>query len=169
MTLKNNQSGYFTVEASLIVPIVLVCIFGTLAFLLYLYDLGTARSLLNQEAVQISDVIKTDGNIESGRFDQKKLMDRPLTYLLCINYPKKASEGTANLKKQLKGKLLVSQADQIILKAQQNQITGKIHLSYKIPVPIIGDWIGRAFQNELTIQIETGSNAEKMRRWDQLE
>lgn len=169
MTLKDNHSGYFTVEASFIIPIVLFCVFGTLALLLYFYDLGTARSLLNQEAVQLSDVIKTDGNIETGKFDQKTLVDRPLTYLLRSNYPKKALEGTKNLKNQLKGKLLVSKVNQIELMVGQDTITGKINLSYKVPVPIIGAWIGGAFQNELTVKIENGCNAEKMRRWDQLE
>lgn len=166
--LKDNK-GYFTVEASFIVPMVLFCVFGVLFITLYLYDLGVAKSLLNEEVVQISDVIKTDAQNESGEFKSKKLLERPMTYLLKPSYPKRAAEGKKRLKKELQEKLVVSTVEKIILTAGQRKVTGKIQISFRIPIPVIGQMIGGLWKNNLTITVDNGSNAEQMRRWSSFE
>lgn len=165
---KNNE-GYFTVEASFIVPTVLFCIFGVLFLTLYLYDLGIARSLLTAEVVQISDVVKTDAQNGSGKFYSKKLIERSLTYLLKSSYPKRAAEGKNRLEAELKKKLIVSKVQKISLKAGQQTVKGSLQISLRIPIPVIGEMTGALWKNNVTVTIENGSNAEHMRRWSLIE
>lgn len=163
--LSKNNKGYFTVEASFIVPTVLFCVFGVMFAALYLYDLGTAKSLLNEEVIQISDVIKTDARNESGKFKSKELMDRSMTYLLKLSYPKRAAEAKKRLKEELQRKLIVSRVEKIILTAGQQKVTGKLQISFRIPLPVISQMTGALWKNNLTITVDNGNNAEQMRRW----
>lgn len=164
-----NQKGYFTLEASFIVPITLFSTLGILLVGLYLYDLSVAKNFLNQEVAQITDTIKTNGKNDTGRFQQKELMNRSLKYLLQFSYPEKAAEGKKRLKSILQTQLIVSKVTQISITAGQDKVTGKIRLSFAIPVPVIGELTGRVWKNEITVTMENGSQAEKMRRWDFLE
>lgn len=166
--LKDNR-GYFTVEASLIVPTVLFCVFGILLVTLYLYDLGTAKSLLNSEVLQISDVIKTNASNDSGEFNSKELTKRPLTYLLQSSYPQRTAEGKKRLKAGLQKKLIVSAVDKITLTAGQQKVKGTLQISFRIPIPVISQMTGALWKNNLTVTVDNGSNAEQMRRWSRLE
>lgn len=166
--LKDNR-GYFTVEASFIVPTVLFCIFGVLFVTLYLYDLGTAKSLLTGEVVQISDVIKTDASNQSGEFRSKELINRPITYLTKSSYPKRAAEGKKELKAELQKKLMVSTVEKITMSAGQQKVRGTLQISFRIPLPVISQLTGAFWKNNLAITVDNGSNAEQMRRWSSLE
>lgn len=164
-----NQKGYFTLEASFIVPITLFSTVGILLVGLYLYDLSAAKNFLNQEVAQITDTIKTNGKNDTGQFEQKELMNRSLNYLLQSAYPKKAAEGKKRLKNILQTQLIVSKATQLSVTAGQDKVTGKVRLSFIIPVPVIGGLTGRVWKNDITVTMENGSQAEKMRRWDCVE
>ena len=164
-----NQKGYFTLEASLIVPIVLLSTLGILLIGFYLYDLSVAKNFLNQEVSQITDTIKTNGKNDTGKFQQKELISRSLSYLLQSSYPRKAAEGKKRLKSKLQTQLIVSKVTRISITAGQNKVTGKVNLSFTIPVPVIGELTGRIWKNEITVTMENGSQAEQMRRWDSLE
>ncbi|MDO4553949.1 MAG: pilus assembly protein [Lachnospiraceae bacterium] len=167
--LYNHQGGYFTVEASMIIPTVLFCVFGILYVSFYLYDLGVVRSLLDEKAVALSDVIKTEADIEDGSFDSRKLKSRSLTFLLKSSYPSSAKEAEESFRSEISKKLLVSQINQVHFTAGWQKVTGKVTLSYRIPIPVIGNLIGNVWKKELRVILENGNNAEQMRRWDQLE
>lgn len=167
--LVKDNHGYFTVEASLVVPMVLFCIFGVLLIGLYQYDLGTAETLLASEVVQISDVIKTDARNGSGTFKAKELTKRPITYLLRSSYPARASEGKKRLTSELQKRLIVSSVSKITVSAGQQKVTGKLQIFFRIPIPVISRLTGSLWKNNLTVAVENGSNAEQMRRWSQLE
>lgn len=136
--LKDNR-GYFTVEASFIVPTVLLCIVGILFGALYLYDLGTAESFLTREVV------------------------------LKSSYPQREEEGKNRLERELQKRLMVSSVDKITLTAGRQKVKGTIRISFRIPIPLLHQMTGALWKNNLTITIDNGNNAEQMRRWDQLE
>ena len=170
MTLfQNNQDGYMTVEASLLIPAFIFCVLGVFLVSLYFYDLGTARSYLNESVVLISDVIKTNGENETGNFFSDELETRSVTYLLQQSYPKQAEKAKNLLTEKLKKTLIVSKVNEMQFYAGQKKVTGRLCLSFQVPVPAIGEWIGKWWKNELTVTVENGNNAEQMRRWDQLE
>ena len=164
-----SQNGYMTVEASLIVPFFLFCLFVVFLFGIYFYELGVARGILNQVAVEVSDVIKTDGSLKNGSFKEEELADRSLFYLLKKSYPEKAGEGEKELRKLLNHSLLFLHTEEIKFKVGQRKIQGRVKLYYRIPVPILGDLAGSLWENELTVCIGNGNNAEQMRRWRQIE
>lgn len=168
-SLWKNQGGYFTLEASMIVPIVLFGMIGIFLAGLYLYDLGTAYSFLNRETVLITDTIKTNGENDSGEFKEQVLCERSISYLLQTSYPDRANEAKKQLKQKLQNNLIVSKPNNISFTAGQKKVQGKMRLSFSIPVPVIGEWIGKVWSNRLEVTLENGNNAEQMRRWDFLE
>lgn len=164
-----NQNGYFTVEASFIVPIVLFSTLGTLLIGLYMYDLSAAKNFLNQEVARVTDTIKTEGKNDTGQFQPKELIHRSLKYLVRSSYPKKAAEAKKSLKNKLQTQLIVSKITELSIVAGQTQIVGKVSISFIIPVPVIGGLTGRVWKNDIIVTMENGSQAEQMRRWDSLE
>lgn len=153
----------------MIVPMVLFCVLGVFLSGVYFYDLGTARSCLNREAIQLSDTIKTEAEAETGRFSEERLQKRSSNYLLQRSYSQQAAAGERELKKKLDQKLMISRASQISFTAGQKKIVGRVRLSFSLPFPMIGEIAGKIWKNDLKATIENGNCAEQMRRWDSLE
>lgn len=167
--LWNNQKGYFTVEASFLVPMAFFLVLGILYVSFYIYDLSVARNFLNQEVALITDTTKTNGRVDTGKFKQKNLLNRSITYMLKSSYSTQASEGKKLLKKKLQKQLIVSKVSKLTIKAGQVYIKGSLTLSCSIPIPVIGNLIGKVWKNTVSVTMENGNQVEDMRRWEMLE
>lgn len=81
---KMNNKGMMTVEAAVIVPIILIIVMVQMFFCLFLIDMSVAKSEALRLADETADVWKTDGELVDGRYKAGQLLSRNKKFL-CKN------------------------------------------------------------------------------------
>lgn len=139
IAVRKSEGGYFTIEAAFIGSLTCFFVIAFWLIAIYLFDFGCVDSCLKEQAVILSVGEKEE---------QQKVQVT---------------------KEELEKSLLVASLDSFWVVRKGEQITGKARISVKIPIPIVGEWIGKKWTNSIVITMEQGNNKTKMRRWDQLE
>ncbi len=140
LTVLRENKGYFTIEASFIVPILCFLGIGIMMTGLYLCDLNQTKSFLHQKVVLLSE--------DDSDYSVKE---------------RNSDEG------YLKGRLFVSHLERFSLSKTEKKVKGEAVLVMDMKIPFVGTWMGRVWRNTFSFHADVGNNTEQMRRWDQLE
>ncbi len=140
MEWLREDEGYFTVEASFLVPILCFLVMGILIVSLYLCDVSFAKSYLQGWVIN------------------------------CIDQEDFYGENReAEKKRELEESLFVAKVEKLSLTKKYDRIEGVIIIKMSSNVPLVGEWMGQLWRNSLTFKADRVNNTEQMRRWDQLE
>ena len=136
-----TEEGYFTVEAAFLVTMAFLLVSVVVLTALYICDLNQAKGFLNQRVTELS----LDGDSSYG------------------------SECLSEDKSRIRQQLFITKLTDFLITKTERQVKGKIVLSMKINIPMIGDWFGSIWTDTFSLTVNIGDNVEMMRRWEQLE
>ncbi len=168
-SILKDQRGMATIEMSFIIPIILIIVLSIFYSIFYQLDRSIAESVLSEEIIGISDVVKNSGEIENGRYILSDLKNRELFYMLKATYPELQKEAVNQIQENLKGRLLLSKADLPTIHVKNKETEGEIRIQMDIPIVLIGQILGSKLSWEYKIKINHVEGAEEIRRWDVIE
>ena len=76
-----GNKGMMTVEASVVVPIILIIVVAEFFFGLFLIDMSVVKSETMRLADEAADVWKTDGKLADGTYKSQQLLLRNKNFL----------------------------------------------------------------------------------------
>lgn len=136
----DGEEGYFTVEASYLVPVLCFLILGIMLAGIYICDLNQAKSFLNRRVTELS---RNEEEYLAADLSEDKIF--------------------------LKSRMLLTEVADFSITKTETKVEGYVELKMNLSIPLIGQWIGNAWRNSFSLSVDVGNNAEWMRRWDQLE
>lgn len=135
-----REEGYFTLEASFLVPILCFLAVGIVMLGLYLCDLNMAKSYLSQRVLELSKDDTAYGDTEK-KADMEALENRLF---------------------------MATMTDYSVSKTEW-RVKGELELTMNLSVPLVGEWMGNLWKHSFCLTVDRGNNTEQMRRWDQIE
>ncbi|MGN0465651.1 MAG: TadE family protein [Lachnospiraceae bacterium] len=167
--ILKEQSGMATVEMSFIIPIVLSMILSIFYIIFYQIDRSIAESVLSEEIIGVSDVVKSNGKSENGRYTLSDFENRELFYMLKTNYLDLQREATNHIQENLGRRLLLSKMSQTSIYVKNKETEGEVRVQMDIPISLIGQVIGEKLNWKYKICIPNIEGAEEIRRWSAIE
>lgn len=168
-SILKDQRGIATIEMSFIIPMILIitlCIFYSI---FYQLDRSIAESVLSEEIVGVSDVVKTNGEIENGRYVLSDLNNRELFYMLKMSYPELQKEAVNHIQENLDRRLLLSKASLILVDVKNRETEGEVRVQMDIPISMIGQILGSKLSWTYKMKIPHIEGVEEIRRWNAIE
>ena len=105
MNKRLDERGMMTVEASFIVPILLIIIMIPLFFNLFLIDMSVAKSETLRLADEAADVWKTNGKLVDGTYQSRQLLSRDRNFLRHNNRSQLTGQVRVRLNKRISSRL----------------------------------------------------------------
>lgn len=136
MNKKPDERGMMTVEASFIVPVLLIIIVVQMFFSLFLIDMAVAKSETLRLADEAADVWKTDGKLADGTYKSQKLLLRNRNFLRQNARSQLAGQVKARLNKRISSRLNIA-----ALKESSAGISGdtvSVDMTVYYMVPLLG-------------------------------
>ncbi len=155
--MRKLEEGKITLETALVMPIILYVLILILCFFFYGYESGLAAGLLQEELCKTSQVIKNQGDYETGEFQVPPLNQRSITYLLHPDTKGAVAKCEETLKQKMAKRSVFGQNVKVSVKVTGGKISGTI--TADVPV----------FSIEQKKTIKVRMPAEEIRRWQQLE
>lgn len=66
---------------------------------------------------------------------------------------------------QAKKRLVLSEITNCKITENDTTIQGSASIAVKFPIPVVGDWLGKRWSNQIEIQMEKGNAPDQIRRW----
>lgn len=151
------EEGKMTLEAAFIMPIVFYVLVLILYFFFYGYESGLAAGLLQEELSKTSQVVKNQGDYETGTFSINEINQRSIVYLLHPDTAKAVIECETSLKQKMAKRSVFGQNVKIKVSAFGGKISGII--TADLPF----------FSVEQKKTVKLRMPAEEIRRWQLLE
>ncbi len=124
--MKNKSKGSFTVEAALVLPIVLFVILAVIFLSFYLYDVcrieGITDKILHQAAMRM----KHESTLATGEIDYQNINDRGVFYLITGSTEEEEAEIEAYLWQELTTGLLCTEVTNIKVTAGKRKVTAAV-------------------------------------------
>lgn len=131
-----DNRGMMTIEASVIVPVILIIIAVYLFFGLFLIDMSVAKSEALRLADETASVWKTDGKLQDGDYVSQQLISRNKRFLWQKSRANLIAKAKSRLKQRIYARLNVSS-----LKGHKVRISGEkvyVQMSLSYLSPILG-------------------------------
>lgn len=119
-----------TVEASLVVPIILFIVVTELFFGLFLIDMSVAKSESIRLADETADVWKTDGKLADGTYKSGQLLLRNKNFLRNGNREQLISKAKVRLRKRITARLNIALLDSYKVTISGNKIIVQVSLRF---------------------------------------
>lgn len=103
-----GNKGMMTVEASLVVPIILIIVVTEFFFGLFLIDMSVVKSETMRLADETADAWKTDGNLANGTYKAQQLLLRNKNFLQKNNRGQLVSKARLRLQKRIAARLNIA-------------------------------------------------------------
>lgn len=130
-----GNKGMMTVEASVIVPVILMITVVQIFFSLFLIDMSVAKSEALRIAEETAAVWKTDGNLTDGSYISQQLIRRNKNFLRQKSRRKLTNKASTRLQRRISSGLNVASVELCRTKLQGDRIYTKVSLHYKSPFP----------------------------------
>lgn len=164
--ILKDQRGMATIEMSFIIPIIFIIVLSVFYSMFYELDRSIAESVLSEEIIGVADIVKNNGEIESGRYEIADLNQRELFYMIKTNYPEVQKEAVSHLQENLKKRLLLSDVSSTFIRVKNKETNGEVGIQMEIPIPMMRQILGSKLNWKYKIQINHIEGAEEIRRWD---
>ena len=168
-SILKDQRGTATIEMSFIIPMILIMTLSIFYSIFYQLDRSIAESVLSEEIIGVSDIVKNNGEIENGRYTLSDLNNRELFYMLKTSYPQLQKEAVNHIQENLDKKLLLSKASLIFVDIKNRETEGEVGVQIDIPISMIGQILGSKLNWKYKMKIPHIEGAEEIRRWDAIE
>ncbi|GAA4654754.1 hypothetical protein GCM10023142_18920 [Anaerocolumna aminovalerica] len=153
---KSTVKGSYTVEAALILPIILFIIIGLLYLGFYLHDKVKIQSVINDASTRGRELIQYEADLETGLIDYDYYQNRSLLYPYFTDFTEKEYKINAYLVKQLNRGLFIAKVDSVTVSASFNRIHVLVNGHMDIPFREVKQFFtnnGLTFSSENTMEI----------------
>lgn len=155
---KSTVKGSYTVEAALILPIILFIIIGLLYLGFYLHDKVKVQSVIDDTATRGRELIQFETDLETGLIDYSSHQNRSFLYPYFTDFKEKENKNKINtyLMKQLNTGLFITKVDSVAVSASSNMIHILVGGHMDIPFREVKQLFtngGLPFTNENKIEI----------------
>lgn len=153
---KSTVKGSYTVEAALILPIIIFIIIGLLYLGFYLHDKVKVQSVIDDTATRGREWIQCETNLETGIMDSSSYRNRSLLYPYFSDYKEKEYEIKTYLMNQLNSGLFILKLDAVTVSASSNRIYIMVNGHMQVPFGEVKQLFtntGLSFQDESKIEI----------------
>ena len=129
-----DNRGMMTVEASVIVPVILIIIAVYLFFGLFLIDMSVAKSETLRLSDEIASVWKTDGRLQDGDYVSQKLIKINKRFLWQKSRVNLTDKAKSRLKQRVYARLNVSSLKGYKIRISGEKVYVQMSLSYLSPI-----------------------------------
>lgn len=132
--MEKNVNGMFTIEAVLVMPVVLFTLISVIYMSFFLYDYcriqGIADLILHKAALNL----KHEADIETGKIDYENIGEQDVFYQVFGISDEKINHIKNLLAKQLSSGLLATQITDIEVSAGITKVAIKVEGEFQIPI-----------------------------------
>ncbi len=164
-----DQRGMATIEMSFLIPFVLIFILSIFYSIFYQLDRDIAESVLSEEMIRVSDVVKNSGKAESGKYKLLDLNNRELFYMLKKEYPKLQEETIVTIRRELERRLLLSRISALHLEVKNKESEGEVKIQMTPSISFLRTILGAKRSWAYKLKITHAEGAEEIRRFDSIE
>ncbi|MBH1941020.1 pilus assembly protein [Mobilitalea sibirica] len=150
--MKKKWEGSLTIEAALIMPVIILVILFLIYLSFYLHDRCKLQGITNNTLFKAGQIIRHAGNIDSEEIDYEHINDRGVFYLLFGNSEEEETKIRYYLFQQFEKGLFITTIYNIKVDCSHNKIKIIVEADIKIPVPGIKDFFNP--DRALVIQAE---------------
>jgi len=130
--MSNRKDGSITVEAVLIVPIVLLAVFFLIYLAFYLHDMARIEGTMDKALMKASYVFKHDADFTTGEPYYETINDRGVFYMLFGNTQQEKKELEKYVKEQLAAGLFIVKVSGIKAEVDKRNIALRVETSLTI-------------------------------------
>lgn len=168
--VRKLEKGMMTVEASFLLPLIFFILVLILYFFIFCYENGLASGILLEEIGKAGNVVKTEGNIDTGEYQIDSLNQRNLTELFQHDSEKIVKQCCSNIREKLSRRSLFGTNKEVRVEIKREEISGTIRADIKIPIIGAVETGGFSlFRVEQKVTKTIRIPAEQIRRWQQIE
>lgn len=139
-------------------------------FFIFCYENGLAAGILLEEIGKAGNVVKTEGNIDTGEYQIDSLNQRNLTELFQHDSEKIVKQCCSNIREKLSRRSLFGTNKEVRVEIKREEISGTIRADIKIPIIGAVETGGFSlFRVEQKVTKTIRIPAEQIRRWQQIE
>jgi hypothetical protein len=138
--MNKRHNGSFTVEAALILPMVIFIILAIIFLTFYLYDVCSIEDVTDKVLHQAALTLKHEANITTGVVDYPKIRNRGVFYLLTGDTEEEEAAIEAYLWQELGRGLFFAKITDIQVTAGKWKVTVSVKAEFRIPVRGIMDF-----------------------------
>ncbi|MBQ2276462.1 MAG: hypothetical protein II331_07455 [Lachnospiraceae bacterium] len=129
-----EELGALTLEASLIMPIILVVFLSMFYLLFYAIDAGKIHAVIGESGIKASSCFKNGGNLDTGNYSMEQLLSRDLYYLVTTKYEQETQAVKQHVRKKLNQKSLFSEVSKVDVAIEKQRIIIKVESHLKMPL-----------------------------------
>lgn len=131
---KNTSvKGSYTIEASLIFPLVLYIIISLIYLGFYLHDIGKVQAIVDECQFRSKGYIAKEVDLTTGSISYSNYMGRSIFYPIDNNFKSKEGQIKNYINTKSKDKLFISSISNIEAKVSPYSIKLKVVLNFKFP------------------------------------
>lgn len=131
-----GNKGMMTVEASVVVPIILIIVVTEFFFGLFLIDMSVAKSETMRLADEAADVWKTDGKLADGTYKSQQLLLRNKNFLQKNSRGQLISKTRLRLQKRIAARLNIASLDSCKVSISGDKVL--VQTSLRLGNPLLG-------------------------------
>lgn len=129
--VSGNQ-GMMTVEASVIVPIILIITIVQVFFSLFLIDMSVAKSEALRLAGETAAVWKTDGKLLDGTYSDRQLISRNKNFLLQGERSRLTGRAKTRLEKRVSARLNTASLEECKVSIRGDRVSTQLVLRSRL-------------------------------------
>ena len=134
--LNMGNKGMMTVEASVVVPIILIIVVTEFFFGLFLIDMSVVKSETMRLADEAADVWKTDGKLADGTYKSQQLLLRNKNFLQKNRRGQLISKTRLRLQKRIATRLNIASLDSYKVSISGGKVL--VQASVRLGNPLLG-------------------------------
>jgi len=153
---KSTVKGSYTVEAALILPIILFIIIGLLYLGFYLHDKVKIQSVINDISTKGRELIQYEADLKTGLIDYGYYQSRFFFYPYFTDFVEKENNINVYLTEELNKGLFIAKVDSVAVSATLKRIHISVNGHMDIPFIEINQLFtnsGLTFSNNNTMEI----------------
>jgi len=147
---NSTVRGSYTVEAALILPIILFIIIGLLYLGFYLHDMVKIQSKLDETSLKGREFIQYETDLYTGLVHYSSYRERTFLYPYFVDFSEKENTLTTYLRKQFDAGLFITKIDFTKVSVASNKISLLVQGHIEIP-----------FQEVIQLLFPTGIDLQK--------
>jgi len=151
MDKKKLIAGSFTVEATFIMPIILMTIFSLIYLSFYLHDVCRLQAIVDKTLNKAGLIIKHEASIEDGETDYENINGRGVFYLVVGNTEDEEESIQAYLQQELGSGLFLAKVMDINVNAEKFKVSISVKADMQISLVGVRKLL-RPFAGEVVVE-----------------
>lgn len=161
--MNKKLKGSFTVEAALVMPIVLFVTISLIYLSFYLHDKNRIEGTVDKALFKAMMTLKHDADIETGAVNYEGINDRGIFYLLIGKANAMEEDIQTFLEQKLSGGLLSTEVTKVSVTAGKLKVSIVVEGEFKIPIRGILDYFNPSSKLVIEVNCPIHNPAEILR------